>query len=120
MPRGIVPSTIPDHKLWPIAVGDGKTHARHSPSLDAASHARSSPTRNSARRRLPRIVDLLTHHFFHFGAQLLHDAPDVVGDVTLGDARPRQRDGLVELHAPGPRRHQYHAIAQAHRLAYVV
>src|SRR5438270_13721667 len=113
MPRGIVPSTIPDHRLWPIAVGDGNTHARHSPSLDAASHARSSPTRTSARRRLPRIVDLLTHHFFDFGAQLLHDAPDVVGDVALGDARPRQRDGLVELHAPGARGHEDDTIAEA-------
>src|SRR2546423_14830761 len=103
MPRGMVPSTVPAHRLAPIADGDGKITGRHSPSLDAASHARSRPTRNSARRRLPRIVDLLTHHFFHFGAQLLHDASDVVGDIALGHARPRQRDGLVELHAPGPR-----------------
>src|SRR3954470_11916066 len=117
MPSGIVPSTMPLQKLRPIAVGDGKTHERQSPSLDAASHARSSPTRNSARRRLPRIVDLLTHHFLHLGSQLLHDAPGVVVAFALVHAQPCQRDGLVELDATGPRRHQYHAIAEAYRLA---
>src|SRR5438270_1563573 len=99
IPRGMVPSSTPAHRLAPIADGDGKTHARHRPSLDAASHARSSVTRNSTRRRLPRIVDLLTHHLLYLGAQLLHDASDVVGDIALGHSRPRQRDGLVELHA---------------------
>ena len=82
--------------------------------------ARSRATRNRTRRRLPRIVDLLTHHFLHLGPQLLHDASDVVGDIALDHPRPRQRDGLVELHASRPRRHQHDAVAQADRLAHVV
>src|SRR5580693_3272345 len=97
IPQGMLPSTMPLQKLRAISSGDGKTHGFHSPSLDAPSHATSRIRRNSARRRLPRIVDLLTHDLFDFGSQLAHDAADVVGDVALAVAWTGERDGLVEL-----------------------
>src|SRR3954469_6657293 len=107
MPSGIVLSTMPAPKLLAMASGEGKTHGRHSPSLDAPSHTRRRAARNSTRRRLPRIVDLLTHHLLDLEPQLLHDAADIMGDVALARARARQRDGLVELDAPGAGRHEH-------------
>src|SRR5260370_3311680 len=115
----MVPSATPSTRLRTTSSGEGKTHGRHSPRLDAASQARRRPRRNST-RRLPRIVDLLANDLLHLGPQLFHDARDVVGHVALELARPGETDLHVELDAPRPAGEHHDAIAEPQRLAHVL
>src|SRR5260370_3044152 len=99
----MVPSATPSTRLRTTSSGEGKTHGRHSPRLDAASQARRRPRRNST-RRLPRIVDLLANDLLHLGPQLFHDASGVVGLSSFAVDRPCQFTLPFSFATPQPSR----------------